>query len=99
MDSTLETWGQYHMQDFVKLPRKFDNKDIPKKKNRSKKINSKQDNQENVTSDSENLDSDHEDNQQKHLSKLTNREDKSHNMGGNWPHCKKRQGRHKKDKI
>jgi len=31
MDSTLETWGRYHMQDFVKLARNFDKKKNPKK--------------------------------------------------------------------
>jgi len=41
---------------------------------------------------------DHEDNPQKHLSKLTDREDKVNNMGGNWLHHKKHQGSHKKGK-
>jgi len=53
MDSTLETWGRYHMQDCVKLARKFDKKDTPKKgkKPGSKTKNMKRYNQGKVTSD------------------------------------------------
>jgi len=95
MDSTLETWGWYHMQDIVKLARKFDNKDVMEKSKKPgiRTKNVKWDNQKKELSDPENQDSNLEDNLQIHLSRGTNHEDKASNTGRKWLHCRKLQGK------
>jgi len=64
----------------------------------SKTKTAKRYNQGKVTSDPENQDNDHEDNPQKHLSKLTDCEEKSNNMGRNWLNRKKGWESYKKGK-